>query len=175
MVSLIKCSILFFSINLFSCKDDKLILPKENNLSNKLNLNGYYFTKSNNNPKANNIFDVFFLYENGIILYVGSLEKNDELTISNYINNEILLFKSIYKSKLGWGLYTIKDNSIKIETWSPSSGGKVITTTTIGTILNKNSYKITEEIGKRKNFYYEEIFEFRQFNPKPDSTNNFIK
>jgi hypothetical protein len=178
MVNFSKVIILFFwlSISLFSCKDAKLVIPKENNTTQKLNLNGYFYLKKSSPFENSN--NVYFLYENGIILYVGSLSSNDETTITNYINNEILKYNTIYKTKYYWGLYNISENNITIERWQPGSAGERLKTVkSKGEVVNKNSFKLTSSYSNytKKNYQFEEIYEFRAFSPKPDSTNNFIK
>lgn len=176
MVNLSKYLFCVIVICVSSCKDAKLIIPKEVNLTNKLNLNGYFYLKTS--VPFDNTNDVYFLYENGIILYVGSLSANDEITISNYINNEVLKYKTVYKSKSGWGLYKITNDKIDFEIWFVRNAGeKIKTFKYTGDILNKNTFKINNIYNgyTKKNVLIEDLFEFRQFSPKPDSTNNFIK
>jgi hypothetical protein len=177
MVNYIKSIILLFALSILSCKDTKLVIPKENNISQKLNLNGYYYLKSKTSEEYSS--NVYFLYQNGILLNIGSPKYYDELTISNYINNEILKFKSVYKNKYYWGLYKVFDNHIEFEKWESKSGpgGRLKTVYYKGQILNNNSFKITNAYNnyQKKNYEVNDIYEFRPFSPKPDSTNTFIK
>jgi hypothetical protein len=61
-----------------------------------------------------------------------------------------------------------------------SSGGQRLVYTNIGVILNDTTFQLTESYRLKKGEKTEyqildEIYHFRQYSPKPDSTNDFIK
>lgn len=86
-------------------------------------------------------------------------------------------------TQYSWGLFNVKNNEIKIERWTSASGGKYPTQMLIGEILNDTTIYFHTKIGdypvgfgkNKKNVKINEIYHFRQFSPKPDSTNIFIK
>ena len=69
--------------------------------------------------------------------------------------------------KLGWGIYNIKRNLIKIQFWASPSGGGYAAPILGGEILYNEAFtlKYSDSI---------DTFYFRKFSPKPDSTNQFI-
>ena len=158
---------------IFKCKDDELTIPRTENNTNKLKLNGYYygdiFDYNENKPK------VYLLYQNGIFYNCEHIKKEDidaSLMILN--NNEL---RSKYKSR--WGTYKINGNNIEIEYWLPQANHCVKLSYNKGEILNDTTFKITYvrtsyrgEVGYEKNV--NDIFYFKQYSPKPDSTISFI-
>ena len=104
---------------------------------------------------------VFFLYRNGIILSAGAYE-NAALDV---VEKKMLKrYESLLKEKIGWGVFVVKNNKIEYEQWSTSVGG--------GLPVFKNSYIIENDTTLSS---YMGIYHFRQFSPKPDSTNVYIK
>jgi hypothetical protein len=174
MVKYIKITFINFLFVFISCKDAVLVIPKENNYSQKLNLSGYYYLKSSKPYENTN--DIYFLYENGVILYGGSPSSNNESYINDLLNNVLLKNNSIYNYKYRWGRYIIKDNDLEFERWIPSSGGPLKTVIFKGQILNNNSFviKSTYSNYSKSGNKLENLYEFRPFSPKPDSTNKFV-
>ncbi len=163
----------------FSCKkdqqDEELHLQKTPYFGDELRIDGFYFREI----VQNNSTQVFFLYQNGIILggnvYTGDdWEKKLQESIASNLYNEV---SKSYKSR--WGLYSIKDSTIIFEKWYPASPGPRVTIAREGTILNDTTFHLQRsfrfENGKRVNIRErDELFHFRQFNPKPDSINPFL-
>jgi hypothetical protein len=172
MVKLIS-TIALLIILLLGCKDPNLIMPKRENSSNKLSLNGYYYLKESGSNTG--IISVLFLYQNGILLHVGGF-KMSLPEIDDYINTNILNY-NFSKNRLGWGVYIINNFNITFERWYPSSGGPMPVYVRKGNILNDSTFIMLsseKQNGKDKKFI-SETYHFRAFSPKPDSTNNFIK
>jgi hypothetical protein len=168
MVRIISKIVLLFLIT--SCKDEYLVLPKVQNTSNMLKLNGYYYHSTIGIDS--NITVIDFLYKNGFSLKIGGT-KSKNLT---FIDEKIKSQSNFDKNKIGWGLYIINNGNIQIENWE-STEGKRKTSIREGIILNDSTFIIKKFFSAftQKEYSISETYKFRQFYPKPDSTNNFIK
>jgi len=175
------CIVLMLSLS-FGCYkrdeslDDKLTLERVDYLGSELRIDGYYYEYIyvNGNPNPTGITP-FFLYRNGIIFgYVGvSIDRIDKLEESfrngEYVNNA---------KKYQWGVFQINGTQIRYEKWVPVEG-PLLACTYEGVILNDTTFVINKyyralDAGKKvpSEIYWE--FHFKQFSPKPDSTNRFI-
>ena len=147
------------------CKDDELSLSRVPYTGNELRIDGYYY---------NNIgsLNVHFFYRNGIVRYGGGGYKDFE-EFEKCVRNSNIPGNSI----TDWGVFLINSSDIKFERWYSSSGGGAPAYIREGKILNDTSFHIT--VSYRSNGSerreIDELYHFREFSPKPDSTNNFIK
>ncbi len=140
--------------------DQKLKIKKQNYKGNEIRLDGFYYTEYYKDH-----FKIVFLYSNGIFIdYSAGYNYNDILNSNN------LRFILNYKKTpmYMYGLFQINDSIIKIEKWLPSSGGPTKAYLREGKILNDTTFYLMHREKK-------EIFRFKQFSTKPDSTNRFIK
>ena len=162
-VKLILLSIFIFGFGCNKFKDEELSIQRKDFLGNELRTDGYYYSyyENNSSPSEESII-TFFLYRNGVILSSGGYKK----TNSDVLEKEMLeRYELLQNKKTGWGVFIVKDNKIEYEQWSTSSGG--------GLPIFKSSYDIENDttlISPCGNIYH-----FKQFSPKPDSINNFIK
>ncbi len=170
-IILLIMTVMFFSNSCRKCifADEELTLSKEPYTGNQLKIDGYYYQK-----KDNDVFAVYFFYNDGTMLYGGggfSLNKNYEAQFTS--QEWISLVK---KSKIRWGVFNIDSNKISFERWYPSSGGGLPVYIRSGNIQNDTTFTITKSIhsktGEEEKEY--EVYHFKAFSPKPDSTNNFI-
>ncbi len=155
-----------FFINCSKEKDDKLNLVQQDFNGNQLRLDGYYFTEKENFEGI--IYSRYTLYQNGIIRFLGGPNTLDNIIFSSA------------NSKTVWGIFNIENNIIQFERWYPSSGGPLEAYVRAGKILNDTTFHITETYrllnGEKTQYRLkDEIYHFKQFSPKPDSTNNFIR
>ena len=161
--------ILAMLFNLLNCgkdRDDKLNLIQQDFNGNQLRLDGYYFTQIESYNGF--IYPRYTLYQNGIIRFLGGPNTLDNIIFSsaNY--------------KTNWGIFNIENDNIQFERWYPSSGGPLEAYVRVGKILNDTTFHITETYrllnGEKTQYRLkDEIYHFKQFSPKPDSTNNFIR
>ena len=156
--------------SIFGGKDDILSLPKQPYTGNELRTDGYYYMTF-----KDGIF-VRFLYRNGIMLDSGGLKKTDiPYYEERIINGEF--YDHVKNVKFGWGVFVIQGNNIKYERWYPSAPpykvyvreGAIINDTTF--IITKLYRMVNGEITEESDL--NEIYHFKAFSPKPDSTNNF--
>ena len=79
-------------------------------------------------------------------------------------------------SKTGWGVFKVNSDEIEIETWTSSNGGALKTVVERGAIIDEETFVITSFHNNynEKTSVRNDTFHFKQFSPKPDSTNRFI-
>jgi hypothetical protein len=164
-------SILLFT----SCEKElyDLSLDKNPYRGDELRIDGYYYS---NLTSAIDI-GVAVFYRDGICINVFSHIEGSDTT--NFIENEILLNESLISSFMNTpthiGVFQINKESIEFETWE--AGRDIITFSNYGKIFNDTTFLITKQVNNDSGKSYSEnlTYRFKQFSPKPDSTNNFIK
>jgi hypothetical protein len=123
----------------------------------ELQIDGYYYYQQDNTTK------IKFFYRNGVILSGISCNSLDLNTVEQEMLNQ---YNSFHKNKIGWGIFQIIDNKINIEVWTTSVGGGLPIFRWYALIENDTTFRVE---------YSGEVYHFRQFFPKPDSTNQWIK
>jgi len=164
--------VLYVAFLLSGCKglskDEELMLPKTNYDGDELKINGYYYTYSDNGGTI-----VKFLFRNGIILAGYHCPTTDLSEVEKKIVKD---YDLLQKDKSRWGVFVINGNTIQYSAWSTSVGGGLPTFKCMGIIEDDTTFRLTKTINSDgKKFSENELYHFRQFSPKPDSTNNFIK
>jgi hypothetical protein len=171
MVRTIFYCVIFILIVSCSVRRQLPTLQLEENSSERLLLNGYYYTKLDSV-----FFDVIFLYKNGIVYQGGNPRiikgfKNIDDTFSkSYVNDK--------KTGYIWGLYIVEGKNITIERYlTPIYAEKYQTYVDKAHIINERQFIITSRkyIKTGKLETRRDTFNFRPLSIKPDSTNNFIK
>jgi hypothetical protein len=161
----------------FNCKRySKLLIHRKDVNTSTLNLNGYYFLEESGENKG--LKSIYFLYKNGILLYAGSYKDSEinsieKKIIKDYLNNSNEIAK---RNLINWGVFSIDGTEISMEKWEPTEGMRR-TSIKRGIVLNNQSFIINYLYSpfSNKNNKVSDIYHFRTFSPKPDSTNNFIK
>ena len=140
-------------------------MQKEAIDENELKLNGYYYLESEGG------YCSFFLYENGVFLSNGCSNNIESLEKLDVILSGLEYQQRKNKNQYVWGVYEVRNNKVIIERWEPWNGwpykvkrseGNLISNTELSTSIMKNLEAL-------------EIYKFREFMPKPDSKNSFIK
>lgn len=152
-------------------KDAELDMERKNNISNRLKLNGYYYT-AYSDPEIRNIY---FLYSNGVFLY-GAASLKSELPDLERMYKDGSFYEYAKMKKYNWGLYQITDSLLEIERWAPSSGGGLPSYFINGIVINDTTF-VVQEIKRHQNDIVDTIntiYRFKCFGYKPDSTNSFI-
>ena len=155
------CNVLF--------PDENLTIKRRDYTGNELRTDGYFYYFQ----ESTNLIYVRFLYRNAIILSVGGYAPPDLGDVEKRIINPIM------NSKDHWGVFVVDGNTIKYEKWigSSSSSPKAYLYNCTGKILNDTTIHFTESFNSETNKTntINEVWHFKQFFPKPDSTNVYIK
>ena len=167
----------FLVFLVFCCSflDDKLILKKERYTDDRMRIDGYYYQEN-----AINCTSVYFFYNDGTFIDAGCFPCNsDEITIK--VENKD--WSQWYQSKhsgIGYGVFQVSGSQILIENWRPSSRKSLPAYLYKGEIINDTTFVITQSQRSKPNVsdndfrIRRDVFRFKQFNPKPDSTNRFV-
>ena len=172
---------MLFLISFSSCQElityKDFILKRTPYTGNELRIDGYYYRIAKESDGSNRIYDISCFYRNGILLNMGggtlSLEKTDEYIRKSFIEDSPNPKHDWFR----WGLFVINNQTIKFERYYAANDITRWTYIREGKILNDTTFRITvfyrSDGSERREV--DEIYHFRQFSPKPDSTNNFIK
>ncbi len=160
------------SCQLLFCPEENLSFKKTPYYGNDLKLKGYYYHSYDNNR----FLSIYFFYRNSVVYYLGSFSSND------WKQNGETHYQNITKKvtqkniKYCWGLFVIRENYISFEKWYPSDGPDPIYIRS-GHILNDTTFIITQSMRPDSTEVEDEyeIYHFKQFSPKPDSTSKFIE
>jgi hypothetical protein len=176
--------IIFACIFLEGCiAFEPLTFKKEEFLGKNLKADGYFYYT---NKKQE--YNAFFLYKNGVYHGGNWLKKIDfNINNLNLLDKDIKTIYEIeekYPTYYRWGIFNVNNSNIEIERWVTSSGGGPYPTQILrGEIKNDSTIHFHTKLEsvplqanrKKKIFSIDETYHFRQFSPKPDSTNKFIK
>ena len=148
-----------------------LTMDKTPYFGDELRIDGYYYSSIEYDKYRN----VAVFYRDGFCIRIGAEPESQE--IFNYIENEILLNDAfINKMKnvpTNIGLFQIMYPDIQFEIWEYRTDP----TTYFGTIINDTTFIVNKWVNNRIKKTYEGnlTYRFKQFSPKPDSTNVYIK
>lgn len=168
------CLILLLAVSMVGCtkwlEDERLTLPKQPYAGSELRTDGYYY------HDGGGIIIVEFLYEDGTMIRAGSIpvqeiQQREEM----FQNGEF--YEHIKNNKTCWCVYRIEDDNIMTNYWVPPRPYQCFFEE--GTILNDTTFVIQNYFRMENGEKTEETetnrtYHFRQFSPKPDSTNIFI-
>lgn len=164
--------LLFFFISCDNFKDEELMLERQDYTGNELEIDGYYYEQwASDDSPIENYTNVLFLYRNGIIIRSASFKTID----LNEVEKEMVeQYEYLQTHKTRHGVFIINENTIQLSMWVWNN--KVRSFKSIGIIDNDTTFRIIKDIkSDGKEFECNDVYHFRQFSPKPDSTNNFIK
>ena len=158
-----------------SCKKElhKLSMAKTPYTGNELKMDGYYYS----NPYPGNVIGIAVLYRNGVCVHMRTEIKSQDTT--GFIKNEILLnnglMSRLWSTPTDIGVFQINNRSVKLESWV--AGRDITTFSHFGEIVNDTTFLITNwnNNDTGKSYQVNQVYRFKQFSQKPDSTNNFIK
>lgn len=148
---------------LWFCEDEELTMP-QTGYNGNLKLNGYYYHEKDAG------YRIYILYNNGVVVNWNSTES----TLSE-IETTYLLSKGYKSVKTKWGLFRITNSTIAIQSWRISQCKRPVVEFR-GDILTDTSFNIKTYIDENDetNVIDESTYYFKEFSPKPDSTNDFI-
>ena len=164
--------VLFFGSCKKWFKDEELTLSKQPYTGNELRTDGYYYYTMD----GEYFRTITFFYKNGVVFRPPSgYHSLQELDV--YVINELVGENRFHDSQLSWELFNIENDRILFNYWVPPRPFQCYFEE--GTILNDTTFVLQRyyrmengEVTDEGNI--NETFHFRQFSPKPDSTNTFI-
>lgn len=173
MVRLILLTVTAF---LFSCKSGDLILPQRD-LNAGMRLDGYYYRSFVDQVNGKLFTNILFLYKNGVVFDCFNVDSHDVEDMDEYIRKEFGGEYDKSNNRLNWGIVVVDESIIKVEQWYPSSGGPMPVRIRSGVVLDDTTFRFTESTNQKgkDRETLDQTYHFRQFSPKPDSTNNFVK
>ncbi|MBO7478821.1 MAG: hypothetical protein J6U04_12925 [Salinivirgaceae bacterium] len=164
-----------------SCKklfeDEELSMERVDYTGTELRTDGYYYYMlqvEHNGIQEKRVFPIF-LYRNGVSLSAASSFDCSEIEQkeNEFINGK--LYHTINGYKILWSVFTISGKSIEFEGWDDLGGAHLYTKKVYGKILNDTTFHIYQEHIDGIDKECDRTYHFKQFSPKPDSTNRFIK
>jgi hypothetical protein len=167
-------------ILLFSCKksnfeDDELSISKTPFLGNQLRIDGYYYNRYSVSGGHN--YNIYFFYENGIVLYGGGFSEDKIAEIENkYRTGELPIYAQ--ERKYYWGLFIVEGDKIMFETWNPGprpykayiKAGGIINDTSF--VINER-YRLVDGV-KTDHTDQNDLYIFKYFSPKPSNVNPYL-
>ncbi len=168
--------LLFVAIFTVSCgchklfSDNELTMKRKPYLGTELRTDGYYYNKELN------FYRILFLYRNGVVLALPFSPSEEALSDleESFRNGEF--YQKYKNNKRFWGVFAVANNSIVYEQWGINQGGGKPVWQFSGPILSDTSFLINKYLEPKTGESHEknQIWYFKQFFPKPDSTNSFI-
>lgn len=168
--------ILIVVLSSFSCKDwfedEDFSLTREEYSGEEIRIDGYYY---NYFTQGSDLASITIFYRNGIVID-GIGGGSTLVEFENKFSNGSF-YQNITKVKDVWGLYRVEDKLIMIERIVAMGGFNRIAYTDYGEILNDTTIHFYKHKESYKNVFENrnDTLHFKQFSPKPDSTNVFIK
>ena len=177
IISLAIIAVLFSSCKKLT-EDEELSMQHTDYTGAELRTDGYYYRRYQYIDREGVQQDDFiplFLYRNGISTY-GYVYPYSELEHVECDFKNGNYSKLMVDDKFRWRIFQVHGNTIEFEGWD-GNGFKWTTFKEYGEIIDDTTFMITKEInnGKVHEYAKGDVFRFKQFSPKPDSTNRFIK
>lgn len=166
-----------------SCKklfeDEELSMERVDYTGTELRTDGYYYYRYQYyNSREDSLYDKFipwFLYRNGVSLYGHVYDYSEMEEVEKKFEEGS--FYDIYKDrKTQWLVFQISDSVIDFEGWDTGGLFSKTTVKQYAKIINDTTFcRCSKRPQKGENVKWGDDFHFKQFSPKPDSTNSFIK
>ncbi len=156
-----------------TCQDKELTLKKMKYTGQELRIDGFYYGNSSVDFQGTKHYELFIFYKNGIVMLLGDseFEKMEEYVTTIANSNQ-------KTTKFVWGLFNVERQKINIDHWVPAQCGYPAVLRT-GELLNDTIFLLNGMVRRDSQGTTEtdisQEFHFRQFDIKPDSTNNFVK
>jgi hypothetical protein len=152
--------------------DEQLSTKRQDYNGDEIRIDGYYYYFISDNQYSRAV--IHFLYRNGLIL--STVVLGYELT---EIEKEMISYYSSF-NKTDWGVFLVDSNTIsyeKVISADPAAGISSYIVRKSGYVKNDTTLHFTESYSSnsKETKTINEVWHFRQFNNKPDSTNVFIQ
>ena len=166
--------LLFLLSSCEKCKEstnEQLCYKSEEFNSGNLRLDGYYYRQIDDSPARR---EIIFLYMDGTMLH-GEMVDMDELAARELDYSNGAYYSSIKENEHYWGSFKVSGGWIAYEKWYPSTN-YWLAYIRDGEILNDSTFRIVKSYrcdGSEQRAK-DELFQFKHFPSKPDSTNKFV-
>lgn len=151
---------------------EDLMMNKTPYIGSELRIDGYYYS----DDVEITDYGLAVFYRDGVCYHLFG--SRDSRSIEEYIEQEILLNESFINklrtTPTNLGVFRIDDQIISIKHWEAARN--ILALKHFGEVINDTTFIMTEVEtlqGEIKNTNY--TYRFKQFMPKPDSTNTFIR
>ena len=166
-----------------SCKkmfeDEELSMERVDYTGTELRTDGYYYYRYQYyDSREDSLYDCFLpwiLYRNGVYFYGSVYDYSRMEEVEKKFEDGS--FYDIHKDrKYNWGVFQISDSVIDFEGWDTGETFSRPTVKRYAKIVNDTTFCMcSKRPQKGENVKLWDDFHFKQFSPKPDSTNRFIK
>ena len=168
--------VFFFFFKMF--EDEELSMERVDYTGTELRTDGYYYYRYQYyDSREDSLYDKFIpwiLYRNGVSLYGGAWDysRMEEVEIKF---EDGTYYDKLKDDKFSWFVFQISDSVIDFEGWD--SGGYISKSTVkqYAKIVNDTTFCRCSKRPQKGENVKGMTFHFKQFAPKPDSTNSFIK
>ena len=166
-----------------SCKkmfeDEELSMERVDYTGTELRTDGYYYYRYQYyNSREDSLYDKFLpwiLYRNGVYFY-GSVYDYSRMEEVEKKFEDGSFYDIEKDNKYQWGVFQISDSVIDFEGWDTGETFSRPTVKRYAKIVNDTTFCMrSKRPQKGENVKLGDDFHFKQFSPKPDSTNSFIK
>ena len=165
-----------------SCKklfeDEELSMELTNYTGTELRTDGYYYYRYQYyNSREDSLYDKFLpwiLYRNGVSLY-GYVYDYSEMEEVEKEFEDGSFYDKLKDRKLQWLVFQISDSVIDFEGWDTGGLFSRPTVKRYAKIVNDTTFCMCSNRPQKGENVMGWWFHFKQFSPKPDSTNSFIK
>jgi len=167
-------------MTLMSCKDwlddEYYTLEKRPYTGSEIKTNGYFYSHQLKNGSNKEGISILVFYKDGTAIDFAF--DGDNLEVENDVFKVNPLW--LKNNKYNWGLFNIESDTIKIERLNSYGTVRAYMYTLVGIIENDTTICIIREQTSTDAildvpFNMNQTFHFKEFSPKPDSTNVFIK
>ncbi len=158
-------------------EDEYYTLEKRPYTGTEIKTNGYFYSYENSEGVYDNTgISVLVFYKDGTSIHFGTRGNNVDVENDVFKENPLWL----KNNKNLWGIFNIDNDTIRIEGLNSDGRVRAYMYTEIVIIKNDTTIcliRVQSSTGKAATTPYikNTTYHFKQFSPKPDSTNVFIK
>lgn len=167
--------LVFVFICCFACKKNKFSISPQSQNGHALRLSGYYYSKLSSGSN-DSLIKILFFYANGVVLYATS--NDSQLSADEADFKSGAYYQMIKNTRNYWGPYKIDGSSLYFERWNPQEFYPIHAFK--ANIINNQQFELVETynvVRKKQKLKsaLNDIYRFKSFAPKPDSSNAYVK
>ncbi|MCK5742350.1 MAG: hypothetical protein KAH48_09040 [Chlorobi bacterium] len=177
---LIPALLILLAFLTYSCEgifgeDDEFTMDRRPYYGDQLRLDGYYYFYYDYDEDRQTIH-VEILFNNGVIVNGYSMGLVD-VNRREQEYRDGTFYNSVKNTVYFWGIFRIFGDSIAYERRYPADSGVLHGYIDSGKILNDTTFHLTRSMRSNGTEVREinELYHFKKFDGKPDSSNRFVK